>query len=156
MRPAQGIQMTIEVEIQKAFSSSTVPSDLKFRQWAVAALREFGDAELVVRIVDREESQQLNARFRSKETATNVLSFPAELPEEIDLPLLVDVVICAPLVEQEAQEQNKLPESHWAHLTIHGILHLLGYDHQTDEEATRMESLEISLLQSLDFRDPYN
>ena len=148
--------MTIEVEIQKAFSSSAVPSDLKFRQWAAAALREFGDAELVVRIVDREESQQLNARFRSKETATNVLSFPAELPEEVDLPLLGDVVICAPLVEQEAQEQNKLPESHWAHLTIHGILHLLGYDHQTDEEATRMESLEISLLQSLDFRDPYN
>lgn len=148
--------MTIEVEIQKASSSSTVPSDLKFRQWAAAALRECGDAELVVRIVDREESQQLNARFRSKEIATNVLSFPAELPEEVDLPLLGDVVICAPLVEQEAQEQNKLPESHWAHLTIHGILHLLGYDHQTDEEATRMESLEISLLQSLDFRDPYN
>ena len=150
------IQMTIEVEIQKASSSSTVPSDLKFRQWAATALHGFGDAELVVRIVDRDESQQLNARFRSGETATNVLSFPAELPEEVDLPLLGDVVICAPLVEQEAQEQNKLPESHWAHLTIHGILHLLGYDHQTDEEATRMESLEISLLQSLDFRDPYN
>jgi probable rRNA maturation factor len=148
--------MTIEVEIQKASSSSTVPSDLKFRQWAAAALHGFGDAELVVRIVDREESQQLNARFRSRETATNVLSFPAELPEEVDLPLLGDVVICAPLVEQEAQEQNKLPESHWAHLTIHGILHLLGYDHQTDEEAARMELLEISLLQALDFRDPYN
>jgi probable rRNA maturation factor len=148
--------MTIEVEIQKASSSSTVPSELKFRQWATVALHEFGDAELVVRIVDRDESQQLNARFRSRETATNVLSFPAELPEEVDLPLLGDVVICAPLVEQEAQEQNKLPESHWAHLTIHGILHLLGYDHQTEEEASRMESLEISLLQSLDFRDPYN
>jgi len=148
--------MMIEVEIQKASSSSTVPSELKFRQWVTAALHEFGDAELVVRIVDRDESQQLNARFRSRETATNVLSFPAELPEEVDLPLLGDVVICAPLVEQEAQEQNKLPESHWAHLTIHGILHLLGYDHQTEEEAARMESLEISLLQSLDFRDPYN
>ena len=156
MRPALRIQMTIEVEIQKASSSSTVPSDLKFRQWAAAALHGFGDAELVVRIVDRDESQQLNARFRNGETATNVLSFPAELPEEVDLPLLGDVVICAPLVEQEAQEQNKLPESHWAHLTIHGILHLLGHDHQTEEEAARMESLEISLLQSLDFRDPYN
>ena len=150
------IQMTIEVEIQKLTSITTVPPESKFRQWATAALRDLDEAELLIRIVDTQESRELNARFRNREQATNVLSFPADLPEEVDLPLLGDVIICAPLVEREAEQQGKVPLSHWAHLTIHGILHLLGYDHQTEDEAASMEALEISLLQSLDFPDPYH
>lgn len=148
--------MTIEVEIQRASSIPVVPSDPQFRQWAAAALRELDQAELLIRIVDLDESRELNFRFRNRNQATNVLSFPSELPEEIDLPLLGDVIICAPLVEEEARQQNKEPMAHWAHLTIHGILHLLGYDHQTEEEAADMETLEISLLRSLDFQDPYH
>jgi probable rRNA maturation factor len=147
--------MTIEVEIQRASSIPVVPSDPQFRQWAAAALRELDEAELLIRIVDLDESRELNFQFRNRNQATNVLSFPSELPEEIDLPLLGDVIICAPLVEEEARQQNKVPLAHWAHLTIHGILHLLGYDHQTEDEAADMEALEISLLRSLDFQDPY-
>lgn len=148
--------MTIEVEIQRTSSIPVVPSDPQFRLWAAAALRELDEAELLIRIVDLDESRELNFRFRNRNQATNVLSFPSELPEEIDLPLLGDVIICAPLVEEEARQQNKEPMAHWAHLTIHGILHLLGYDHQTEEEAADMETLEISLLRSLDFQDPYH
>lgn len=148
--------MTIEVEIQRTSSIPVVPSDPQFRLWAAAALRELDEAELLIRIVDLDESRELNFQFRNRNQATNVLSFPSELPEEIDLPLLGDVIICAPLVEEEARQQNKEPMAHWAHLTIHGILHLLGYDHQTEEEAADMETLEISLLRSLDFQDPYH
>ena len=147
--------MTIDIVVQNACSFSEVPCDQKFEQWATVALQERGEAELLIRLVEKNESRQLNARYRNRDKATNVLSFPADLPQEIDLPLLGDVVICAPLVAQEAEQQNKSPESHWAHLTIHGTLHLLGYDHQTEEEAAEMESLETSLLQSIGFPDPY-
>jgi len=148
--------MTIDVVVQNACSLSAVPSDLQFERWATAALQERGDAELLIRLVEREESRQLNARYRNRDKATNVLSFPTDLPAEVDLPLLGDIVICAPLVAQEAVEQNKPPESHWAHLTIHGTLHLLGFDHQTEAEAAAMESLEASLLHSFGFQNPYN
>ncbi len=147
--------MTIDIVVQNACSFSEVPCDQKFEQWATVALQERGEAELLIRLVEKNESRQLNARYRNRDKPTNVLSFPADLPQEIDLPLLGDVVICAPLVAQEAEQQNKSPESHWAHLTIHGTLHLLGYDHQTEEEAAEMESLETSLLQSIGFPDPY-
>jgi probable rRNA maturation factor len=148
--------VTIDIVVQNACSFSEVPCDQQFEQWATVALQERGEAEVLIRLVDKNESRQLNARYRNRDKATNVLSFPADLPQEIDLPLLGDVVICAPLVAQEAEQQNKSPESHWAHLTIHGTLHLLGYDHQTEEEAAEMESLETSLLQSIGFPDPYN
>jgi len=118
-------------------------------------LHEHGDAELLIRLVDRQESRELNAQYRHKNKATNVLSFPADLPEEIGLRLLGDIIICAPIVADEAREQHKTAEAHWAHLTIHGILHLLGHDHQAEEEASEMESLEIRILQSLGFPDPY-
>ncbi len=147
--------MTIDIVVQNACSFSEVPCDQQFEQWATVALQERGEAEVLIRLVDKNESRQLNARYRNRDKATNVLSFPADLPQEIDLPLLGDVVICAPLVAQEAEQQNKSPESHWAHLTIHGTLHLLGYDHQTEEEAAEMESLETSLLRSIGFPDPY-
>jgi probable rRNA maturation factor len=147
--------MTIEVEVQRETSNSSVPSDQQFEQWATAALQGHAESELVIRVVDQEESRRLNEQFARKNKATNVLSFPAGLPPSIDLALLGDIVICAPLVESEAKEQNKPAPAHWAHLTIHGVLHLLGYDHQSDEDAAKMERLEADLLQPFGFPDPY-
>ena len=118
-------------------------------------MHQHGDAELLIRLVDRRESRQLNTRYRHKNNATNVLSFPADLPEEVGLALLGDIVICAPVVAEEARDQHKTAEAHWAHLTIHGILHLLGHDHQLEEEAAEMESIESRILKSLGFPDPY-
>jgi probable rRNA maturation factor len=147
--------MTIEVEVQRETSNSSVPSDQQFEQWATAALQGHGESELVIRVVDQEESRRLNEQFASRNKATNVLSFPAGLPPSIGLALLGDIVICAALVEREAEQQNKSIVAHWAHLTIHGILHLLGHDHQSDQEAANMEALETSLVQSFGFPDPY-
>jgi len=147
--------MTIDVEIQRESNFPSVPSNQQFEQWAAAALQDHGEAELVIRLVDLEESRRLNAQFANRNKATNVLSFPASLPPAVHLPLLGDIVICAPLVEHEAEEQNKPIMAHWAHLTIHGILHLLGHDHQSGREAAKMEALETRLVQSFGFEDPY-
>lgn len=113
-------------------------------------------AELSIRIVDEEESQTLNRDYRQKNKPTNVLSFPAELPDIVDLPLLGDLVICAPVVEQEAQEQHKTSHAHWAHMVIHGTLHLLGYDHIDAQEADEMEAIETDILATLGIDCPYH
>jgi probable rRNA maturation factor len=147
--------MTIELQVQRATASEQLPADSQIERWVRTALAECANAVLTIRIVDRQESRQLNARYRGQDTATNVLSFPAKLPSEIDLPLLGDIVICAPLVAAEADAQGKSVEAHWAHLVIHGVLHLLGHDHQQPDEATAMESLEVSLLESLGIGSPY-
>ena len=147
--------MKVDIAVQNATSFTPVPTNQQFARWASAALLEHGDAELLIRLVDRQESRQLNAQYRHKNKATNVLAFPADLPQEVGLALLGDIIICAPIVAEEAREQHKTAEAHWAHLTIHGILHLLGYDHQAEKEASEMESLEIELLKSLGFPDPY-
>ena len=147
--------MTVELDVQRACSCDSVPDDSRFLQWTEAALAGRGDSALTIRIVDREESAELNLRFRSVEGPTNVLSFAAELPAGIGIPLLGDIVICAPLVSEQARLQGKGLDAHWAHLVIHGVLHLLGYDHQADAEAREMESREIDLLESLGFSDPY-
>jgi probable rRNA maturation factor len=110
---------------------------------------------LTLRLVDRDESRALNLRYRGQDKPTNVLSFPAGLPCGLDLPLLGDIVICAPLVGEEAEKQHKSLQSHWAHLVIHGVLHLLGHDHQDEKEAVDMEAIEVDLLASLGFSDPY-
>mgnify|MGYP001815431420 FL=1 len=147
--------MTIELDIQIATDFEGIPSAEQFELWAGLALKDHTGAELTLRLVDREESSQLNGQYRGKDGPTNVLSFPAELPPGIDLPLLGDIVICAPLVAEEARLQGKPPESHWAHLVVHGVLHLLGHDHQTGEEAVKMESLEVELLNSIGIANPY-
>lgn len=147
--------MKLDIEVQNATSFTPVPSDQQFVRWVSAALHKHGDAELLIRLVDRRESRQLNTRYRHKNKATNVLSFPADLPQEIGLALLGDIIICAPIVAEEARDQHKTAEAHWAHLTVHGILHLLGHDHQLDEEAFEMESIETKILKSLGFSDPY-
>lgn len=155
MRPKQANPMTIDLEVQNIESFAEVPSKQEFEQWAEAALRELAAPELVIRLVGNNESRSLNSRYRNIDKATNVLSFSVDLPPEIELCLLGDIVICAPLVASEAAAQGKSLKSHWAHLTIHGVLHLLGYDHLDDEEAGQMEALEIEILDGLGFPNPY-
>lgn len=148
------------VDIQVATTATQVPSEEEFERWVDAALSAvFPDApaprELSIRIVDKEESQALNAQYRHKDKPTNVLSFPSDLPSELNIPLLGDLVICAPVVEEEAREQNKPLDAHWAHMVIHGTLHLVGYDHIEDGEAAVMERLETDILAGLNYADPY-
>ncbi|EEQ20787.1 metalloprotease [Yersinia intermedia ATCC 29909] len=112
-------------------------------------------AEVTVRLVDEAESHELNLTYRGKDKPTNVLSFPFEAPPEIELPLLGDLIICRQVVEQEAIEQEKALLAHWAHMVVHGSLHLLGYDHIVDDEAEEMESIETEIMQSLGYPDPY-
>lgn len=147
--------MAIDLDLQRAGDFDNSPRDADFERWVAAALQTAGEAELTIRLVGRDESRTLNRTYRGKDRETNVLSFPAELPEGVDVPLLGDIVICAPLVEQEALEQGKALQDHWAHLTLHGVLHLLGYDHVEARDAKEMESLETSLLAALGIADPY-
>lgn len=148
--------MSLEIEIQMETSMQNVPSENQFRNWAEAALQDRErDAELVIRIVDEEESAELNSRYRGKQGPTNVLSFPFEAPEEVPVNLLGDLVICAPVILREAQEQGKTDEAHWAHMAVHGMLHLQGYDHLNDFEAEEMESLETEIITGLGFPSPY-
>lgn len=133
-----------------------LPTLEQIEQWATAAVQpESDDVEMTVRIVDEAESQTLNRTYRAKDRPTNVLSFPFECPTEVSLPLLGDLVICRQVVEYEAAEQKKPLMAHWAHMVVHGSLHLLGYDHIDDTEAEEMESLETKIMQGLGFVDPY-
>ncbi|WP_020483176.1 rRNA maturation RNase YbeY [Methylomonas sp. MK1] len=139
-------------------TSAPHPELEQFQQWADIALAIFedgADSELVIRLVDDAESAQLNQQYRHKNGPTNILSFPFEAPAGMDIDLLGDLVICAPLIAQEAAQQNKLAEHHWAHITIHGVLHLLGYDHIEDQDAEQMEALEIEILSKLGIANPY-
>ena len=136
--------------------TDNLPSETQIMQWLDVILPQFMDqAEITIRIVDQAESQQLNNTYRHKDKPTNVLSFPFESPIEIDVPLLGDLIICKQVVEAEAQEQHKSLTSHWAHMIVHGCLHLLGYDHILDEEAAEMENIEIDIMRQLGFDNPY-
>ncbi|MEO8460126.1 MAG: rRNA maturation RNase YbeY [Dokdonella sp.] len=135
-----------------------LPSAISFRRWIGAALRGAGRrraTELTIRLIGEDEGRALNARYRERDYATNVLSFPADLPRGVTVPLLGDLVICAPVVAREAHEQRKSPKDHYTHLTVHGVLHLLGHDHQIDADAKRMETLERRILSALGVADPY-
>ncbi|WP_428610309.1 rRNA maturation RNase YbeY [Sedimenticola sp.] len=152
--------MNLLLEVQRVVEDDGIPGPMQFQAWAEAALNgRLEQAELVVRIVGLEESRQLNHEYRGQDKPTNVLSFPFEVPEVVtDDPvgdLLGDLVICAPVVADEAAAQNKPLEAHWAHMLVHGVLHLLGFDHTTDAEAEQMEGLEVEILESLGFSDPY-
>jgi probable rRNA maturation factor len=148
----------LDVAVGYAAPRKGVPASASFRRWIEAALkgaRRRKASEVSIRIVDAEEGQALNLQYRGRDYATNVLSFPVELPPGVDLPLIGDLVICAPVVAREAAEQGKKPADHWAHLTIHGTLHLLGYDHIDEAEAEAMEALETKVLAGLGIADPY-
>jgi probable rRNA maturation factor len=148
--------MAITLDLQLATTASALPSQTQFQHWLDAAIMPFqAEGEVTVRIVDAAESQQLNFDYRGKDKPTNVLSFPFQCPPGVTLPLLGDLVICAPVVETEAVEQNKTPTAHWAHMVVHGCLHLLGFDHINDNDAEQMEAEEVTILQQLGFTNPY-
>ncbi|HHF3644937.1 rRNA maturation RNase YbeY [Haemophilus influenzae] len=148
---------SILVDLQIATENiEGLPTEEQIVQWATAAVQPEGnEVEMTVRIVDEAESHELNLTYRGKDRPTNVLSFPFECPDEVELPLLGDLVICRQVVEREAVEQDKPLMAHWAHMVVHGSLHLLGYDHIEDDEAEEMESLETQIMQGLGFDDPY-
>ena len=148
--------MSDMIEIQNAADLKTLPDSELMIQWAEQALDEqHHAAEITIRIVDEDEAQMLNKTWRNKNTATNVLSFPVGKTLTQAPNLLGDIVICAPVVEQEANAQGKKFDAHWAHLIIHGILHLQGYDHESDEQANEMESKEIQILKNIGYANPY-
>ncbi len=148
-------KMIIDLQIA-CEQESGLPTAEQIEQWATAAVQPQSDeVEMTVRIVDEAESHALNLNYRGKDRPTNVLSFPFECPDEVELPLLGDLVICRQVVEREAQEQDKPVMAHWAHMVVHGSLHLLGYDHIEDDEAEEMESLETQIMTGLGFADPY-
>jgi probable rRNA maturation factor len=154
----------LKLEVQRVSELDAAPTDDELLAWAAAALSaEPGRVQLGIRLVDEVESRELNHRYRHQDRATNVLSFPAELEpglsdvlRDVGEPVpLGDVVICVPVMYREAAEQGKTLRQHWAHLVIHGVLHLLGHEHETPAGARRMEALETELLQGLGFGDPY-
>jgi probable rRNA maturation factor len=149
--------MSYQIDIESNSQSQKLPSVEDLERWISAALKaqNLEEAEVSLYIVDEEEGQELNKQYRGKDYPTNVLSFPADIPEEIGVPLLGDLVICAPVVEREAQEQGKTPEAHWAHMLVHGSLHLLGFDHIDDAEAEEMEALETEIITGLGYPAPY-
>ncbi|WP_130834387.1 rRNA maturation RNase YbeY [[Erwinia] mediterraneensis] len=145
------------LDLQLACADNTgLPDEAAFQHWLEAAVTPFQpESEVTIRLVDETESHELNLTYRGKDKPTNVLSFPFEAPPGMELPLLGDLVICRQVVEQEAVEQGKSPEAHWAHMVVHGTLHLLGYDHIDDDEAEEMEALETEIMLALGYPDPY-
>ena len=149
MKTGQTTQPTLELAVQYAVKTENVPTRALLRKWALTALEQ--DAGITLRLVNEAEGLALNRGYRGKACATNVLTFPLS-----GQPLLLgDIVLCVPVVEQEAAAQNLPPEAHYAHLVVHGILHLQGYDHETESDAERMEAVEAHILAKLGYPDPY-
>ena len=146
-----------DLEVQRIIDSSLLPSDEELLLWVEKALVDYQrDTEILIRIVDTQEITELNEQYRHKQGATNILSFPFEMPEGIEgVNLLGDLVVCAEVLQQEAIMQNKTLQDHWAHIIIHGILHLIGFDHGNETQALEMETKEIHLLQQLNIDNPY-
>ena len=144
------------VEIQLASASNRIPEQQQFQYWVDAVLADDSqNSEIVIRIVDEDEMIEFNEQYRNKQGLTNILSFPFEVPEMVDSSLLGDLLVCAPVIENEAELQNKVLVHHWAHMIVHGVLHLLGYDHINDLEAEEMEALEIKILKIININNPY-
>lgn len=146
----------LQVDLQVATEAAGLPSVEDLQHWAQTAYQGETPSEVTLRVVDEAESAELNGRYRGKDYPTNVLSFPFEAPPGINVPLLGDLVICAPVVEREASQQHKMLPAHWAHMVIHGLLHLQGFDHENEADANIMEALEVRLLARLDFPNPYD
>lgn len=147
--------MKINLDVQREVDA--LPKDDELLKWLKETLvsEQHGDTELTIRFVDEKESADLNEQYRHKKGSTNILSFPFDAPAEVELNLLGDLIICAEVVRKEATEQKKEELAHWAHMVVHGTLHLLGYDHLTDEQASVMETKEIKILSQLGYTDPY-
>lgn len=146
----------IELQVAEDIPPSRMPSLQTLQDWANTVLQAHQSAgDVVIRIAGNDEVQLLNATYRQKNNPTNVLSFPAELPPGLEMNMLGDIIIAAAVVDQEAEEQGKSAEAHWAHMVVHGLLHLLGYDHIEDSDAEQMEAEETRILLELGFDDPY-
>jgi len=147
--------MEIHLDVQREVDA--LPKNDEILKWVTEVLTSelHDDTELTVRFVSEEESAELNEQYRNKTGATNVLSFPFDAPAEVEINLLGDLIICTEVVKQQAKEQKKQELAHWAHMIVHGTLHLLGYDHLTDAEANIMETKEIHILSQLGYSDPY-
>ena len=146
----------VTVEVSYGLASNGLPQESAFQVWTAAAANGRRKAvEVSIRVVDAAEGQALNLKYRHKDYPTNVLSFPAELPAGVGVPLIGDLVLCAPVVAKEAHDQGKTLDQHYAHLTVHGVLHLLGFHHETVAEARAMEAIEIQVLESMGIPDPY-
>ena len=149
----------LELDIQNQQQAVDIPAEKDLQQWATAAFLGDGNAQVSLTVVDAEESRQLNKNYRHKDKPTNVLSFPMDMPDQLaqtlDQCLLGDLVVCAAVVDEESRQQHKKTEAHWAHMLVHGMLHLQGYDHIEDDEAEKMEQLEIKILNQLGFENPY-
>ena len=156
-QPSSLSKAGLQIEIQRGEGIGSVPDDEEFERWVDAARHVVTkkNAALCIRIADDKEITELNRKFRHGIGLTNVLSFPYELSDEAGVCLLGDIVICASVVRREAEEQHKAVSAHWAHMVLHGILHLLGHDHQNSAESEVMEGMEAELLNQLGFADPY-
>ncbi len=154
------MELTVELQISEALAHTYIPELAQIQSWLLASLQAAplhtkNIVEISIRVVDEAESQRFNFQYRQKNSATNILSFPADLIGYLDVPLVGDLLVCAPVLEQEAIMQNKMLEHHWAHILIHGTLHLLGYDHVEEAQAEIMENLEIQILDSFGIQNPY-
>lgn len=145
----------LTVDLQRVVKAPGIPDNGAFERWAQCAWLGDEPSEVTIRIVDADESAALNGEYRGKNGPTNVLSFPFEAPAGITVPLAGDLIICVPVVEKEAEDQHKELEAHWAHMVVHGMLHLQGYDHIEDNDAEVMEALEVRLLKQLGYGNPY-
>jgi probable rRNA maturation factor len=144
----------LALAVQLAAPGHATPARARLRVWASAALER--DAEVTLRVVEAAESRRLNREFRGRDYATNVLTFTyADAAAPQQAPLTGDVVLCAPVIESEAREQHKPVEAHYAHLVVHAMLHLQGYDHERDDDAARMEARETEIVTGLGYADPY-
>nr|MBS0020259.1 rRNA maturation RNase YbeY [Gammaproteobacteria bacterium] len=155
--PSLSSSLLLKVDLQVATEGERLPAPAELSTWIRAVLAEHREeaAEITIRMVGEAEGAALNQRYRGRRGATNVLAFPFDSPVQLEVPLLGDIVICAPIVQREAKEQRKEAQAHWAHMVVHGTLHLLGYDHQTPLQAHHMESLERTVLAALGFPNPY-
>ena len=148
----------VHLSLSGGVTRAGIPKRVSFERWVLAAAngaRRRRTSEVSIRIVGSDEGRELNQRYRQHDYATNVLSFPADLPPALKLPLIGDLVICAPVIASEAQAQGKSVRNHYAHMTVHGVLHLLGHDHASHDDAERMEALETRILRTLDITNPY-
>ncbi len=145
----------VELSISDEVDAAAMPSEENFQQWAQSCYPGEDEAVVSLQIVSSEEMQELNKTYRAKDKPTNVLSFPMELPEEVGINILGDLALCADVIEAEAKQQSKESAAHWAHMVVHGMLHLQGYDHIEDGEAEAMEAGEIEIMKTLGFENPY-
>jgi len=145
----------IELSIADGVNEAILPSEEKLQQWAQASYSDGDEVVVSLQVVGSDEMQVLNKEYRAKDMPTNVLSFPMELPDEVGINILGDLALCDEVIEAEAKDQSKTSEAHWAHMMVHGMLHLQGYDHIEDDEAELMEAKEIEIMKNLDFENPY-